>query len=173
MKRLLIFGLLIFWCELSFGQDSLRTDWFERYWTKPRIVPKIGAGLQENAFVEIGVAYHNIYIHPLSLVSSSPYFTVDGIIDDDVFIIGPKVGYEFTAGLFGIATDLTYYTDFSDYTFMVTPKIGLSLLGSVNLFYGYNIPLSPEEFKSISRNRFSLTFNLNKDYLNIKEAPRK
>lgn len=153
--------------------DSVAADYFDRYWTRSRLVPKAGIGLQESAYVEVGVAWHKIYVHPLSLASASPYLTVDLIINDDFVIAGPKLGYEFTAGLLGIAADVTYYTDFSEYSLMATPKIGLSLLGFASIMYGYNVPLSDQEFKSISRNRVSLTFNLNRDYLNLKEAPRR
>jgi hypothetical protein len=117
--------------------------------------------------------YHKIYVHPLTLASAGPYFTIDGLIKDREPIFGPKIGYEVTAGLFGLAADLTYYTDFDKESVMVTPKAGLSLLGFANLFYGYNIPLSDYNFALISRNRFSLVFNINRDYFNIRSANKK
>ncbi|NJM26027.1 MAG: hypothetical protein HC859_11600 [Bacteroidia bacterium] len=153
--------------------DSIVAKNTERYWTRKRVVPRAGLALQETASVEVGLAYHSIYVHPLSLASAGPYITFEGIIRDDFVIVGPKAGYEFTAGLVGIAADVTWYTDFSEYSLMATPKAGLSLLGFASLMYGYNIPLNDNEFKSISRNRISLVFNLNRDYLNLKEAPRR
>ena len=80
---------------------------FERYWTKPRIVPKIGVGTMDRAFVELGVQWHHIYKTPLTLVSKGPYCTVDVFIDNSNFLLGPKLGYEMTAGLFGVALDMT------------------------------------------------------------------
>ena len=154
-------------------QDTTNFKPFERYWTKPRIVPKIGAGAQEIAFAEIGIHLHQIYVHPLTLASAGPYFTTDILIKDKDPIIGPKLGYEVTAGLFGFAADFTYYTDFDRESVMFTPKAGLSILGFANLFYGYNIVLSDDEFSHISRNRFSLVFNLNKDYFNLRSANKK
>ena len=75
--------------------------------------------------------------------------------------------------------DVTYFID-ENYeegkdrqAWVTTPKIGVSVLGFADLFYGYEIPLSEERISSLSRNRFSLVFNLNRDYLNLKEAPRK
>ena len=56
---------------------------FERYWTKPRIVPKIGVGTMDRAFIELGVQWHDIYKHPLTLISKGPYCTVDVFIDDE------------------------------------------------------------------------------------------
>lgn len=153
--------------------DTVNVKPFERYWTKPRLVPKLGFGAQEVAFVEVGVQWHKIYVHPLSLASAGPYLTIDGLIKDDEPIIGPKIGYEITAGLIGLAADVTYYTDFEKESLMFTPRAGLSLMGFANLFYGYNIPLSDEQFGIISRNRFSLVFNINKDYFSLRSAGKR
>jgi hypothetical protein len=153
--------------------DTVNIKPFERYWTKPRIVPRIGGGVQESAFVEVGVAWHKIYVHPLALASTSPYFSIDGIVKDGDPIIGPKIGYELTAGLIGLAADVTYYTDFEKKSLVLTPKAGLSLLGFANLFYGYNIPLSDHTFGIIDRNRFSIVFNINRDYFNLKSAEKR
>ncbi len=160
--------------------DTTRTGFLPTYWTKPRIVPKVGGSIQERALLEVGVQWHNIYRHPLSLASKGPYATVDLLLDDQNFLIGPKLGYEFTAGVFGLAFDVTYFYD-KDYdkeghdrrAFVATPKGGLTLLGFLDFFYGYQIPLSEERITSLSRHRFSVVFNLNRDYFNIKNAPRK
>ena len=42
--------------------DTLNIRPFERYWTEPRLVPKIGFGMQEAAFAEVGIQWHKIYI---------------------------------------------------------------------------------------------------------------
>ena len=153
--------------------DTLNIRPFERYWTQPRLVPKVGFGMQEAAFAEVGIQWHKIYIHPLSLASAGPYLTVDGLVIDENLIIGPKIGYEITAGLIGVAADVTYYSDFERSAWMFTPRAGVSVLGFVNLFYGRNINISDFQFKGIDKNRFSLVFNLNRDYFNLKEARKK
>lgn len=160
-------------CFAASAQDSVNIKPFERYWTKPRWVPKVGLGVQETAFVEAGVQLHKIYIHPLSLASAGPYLTIDGLILEETLIIGPKLGYEVTAGLFGVAADVTYYSDFGREALVFTPRAGISILGFVNLFYGRNIPLSEFQFEGIDKNRFSLVFNLNRDYFNLRNAPKK
>ena len=167
------FLLSVFASITLISQDTANIKPFERYWTQGRFVPKIGVGAQEIAFFEAGIQYHQIYVHPLSLASAGPYFTIDGLIKDRKPIIGPKLGYEFTAGLIGLATDVTYYTDFDRKSVMLTPKAGLTILGFANLFYGYNIVLSKYRFALISRNRFSLVFNLNKDYFSVRSAKKK
>lgn len=150
--------------------DTVNIRPFERYWTKPRLVPKIGLGIQKTAFVEAGVQLHKIYIHPLSLASAGPYLTVDGLLSGETLILGPKLGYEITAGLIGVAADVTYYSDFERHTWVFTPRAGVSVLGFVNLFYGRNIGLSDFIFDAVDLNRFSLVFNLNRDYFNLKAA---
>ena len=84
---------------------------FERYWTKARIIPKVGVGTMDRAFVELGVQWHDIYKTPLTLVSKGPYCTVDVFIDNSNILLGPKLGYEVTAGLLGVALDMTYFID--------------------------------------------------------------
>ena len=113
-------------------------------------------------------------------MSKGPYCTVDIFIDNSNFLIGPKLGYEFTAGIFGGSIDATYFIDQNygaegkDRTaWVTTPKIGISILGFADLFYGYEIPLSSERISTISRNRFSLVFNINRDYFDLKGAPQK
>ena len=155
-----------------YGQDTVNIKPFERYWTKPRLVHKGGVGLQETAFVEVGVQWHKIYIHPLSLASAGPYLTVDGMLRDDELIVGPKFGYEITAGLVGVAADFTWYSDFDRGAWVFTPRAGLTIMGFVNLFYGRNLFLSDFPFDGIDRNRFSLVFNLNRDYFNLRNAPK-
>ena len=156
-----------------YGQDTVNIKPFERYWTKPRLIPKVGIGIQETAFVEAGIQLHKIYIHPLSLASAGPYLTIDGMIKDDKVILGPKLGYEITAGLVGLAVDFTYYSDFDREALVFTPRAGVSIMGFVNLFYGRNVALSDYQFDSIDKNRFSLVFNLNRDYFNLRNAPKK
>lgn len=175
--RAIIAPIVLAWLfsTAAHGQqaDTLNTKPFERYWTKPRLVPKIGLGIQETAFVEAGVAWQQIYIHPLSLASAGPYLTIDGMIRDDNVIIGPKLGYEVTAGLIGVAADFTCYSDFDRSAFVFTPRAGISIMGFVDLFYGRNIALSDFQFGFVDKNRFSLVFNLNRDYFNLKEAPKR
>ena len=154
--------------------DSASAKPFERYWTRSRIVPKLGAGVQGNPFAEIGFQFHKIYVHPfLVTASAGPYMTCDLVFLHNSVIVGPKIGYEFTAGLFGLAADVTYYSDFERESLLFTPKVGISLLGFANLFYGRSFTLSDDSFESISVSRFSLIFNINKDYFDLHAARRK
>ncbi len=152
---------------------SRRTTPFDRYWTHPRFVPKgwlvPRIVLSSKAVFNIA-AFINIRLH----YSQGPYCTVDVFVDNSNLLLGPKLGYEFTAGLFGAAADFTYFID-RNYdsegnnrnAVVFTPKVGISILGFANLFYGYQVPLSNERIGTITRNRFSLVFNLNKAIASI------
>jgi hypothetical protein len=180
VRKALILGCFLSPFLCCAQNDSTKTRVFETYWTRERLVPKVGVAAQDRAFVEVGIYWQNIYRHPLSLASKGPYATVDLMIDQKNLLIGPKVGYEFTAGVFGAAFDVTYFYD-KDYnsegldrrSIVGTPKAGLTLLGFLDVFYGYQIPFSETEITTLSRHRFSVSFNLNKDYFDVKSAPRK
>ncbi|MEP6737531.1 MAG: hypothetical protein ABJA70_18550 [Chryseolinea sp.] len=174
--------LLLMVSHSIFGQarDSVTHTPFEQYWTNYRLIPKLGGGSMDRAFIEAGVQYQSIYKHPLTLITHGPYSTVDVFINSNNLLLAPKVGYEFTAGLIGLAADVSYFIDHNyDHeggnrgAVMITPKGGISILGFANLFYGYSIPVSKETISSITRNRFSLVFNINRDYFDLKEAPRR
>jgi hypothetical protein len=177
----LVFSLASFQFLCAQQNDTVyQNKVFKPFWTKQRFIPKIGVGVQDRGFLEVGVQWHNIYWHPLSLASKGPYMTVDLFIDDNNMLYGPKLGYEFTAGVIGAAFDVTYFIDknfdgekSNRRAFVGTPKIGLTILGFLDLYYGYQIPFSEEQIDSIHRNRFSITFNLNRDYFHLKSARRR
>jgi hypothetical protein len=154
-------------------KDTVTTIPFSMRWTKPRFVPRLGIAVQETGSVELGVARQKIFIHPLSLASMASYVSAEAMIRDDNFVFGPKAGYEFTIGLIGVAADMTYYTDTHKNSLVFTPKGGLTIFGFVSLYYGRNITVSNDYFDYISKNRFSITFHINRDYFDLKEAPRK
>lgn len=165
--------LLASWAAHAQVADTVSRKPFERYWTHSRLAPKLGVGVQESAFLEIGVAFQRIYVHPLTLASAGPYFTVDAVVlGDNNFVIGPKLGYGVSVGLLGFAADMTYYTNMERESLIVTPKAGISLLGFADLFYGHNFSISNKEFSDISVNRFSLVFTLNRDYFDLHDARR-
>lgn len=163
----------ISWGYAQTVYDTIQKKPFERYWTKARLAPKFGVGIQGSAFAEVGLQLHKIYVHPFTLASAGPYITCDVVILNGSVIIGPKAGYEVTAGLFGFAADIGYYSDFDRESMLVTPKAGISLLGFADLFYGRSFNISEDTFHSISPNRFSLVINFNRDYFDLRAARRK
>ncbi len=77
----------------------------------------------------------------------------------DSFIVGPKIGYEFSLLILGGGISMVDYTDFKTQDIRLVPEVGISLLGRANLFYGFNIHLNENRFQEISRNRVTLSVN--------------
>jgi hypothetical protein len=167
------FFAFLAWSANAQVADSVTTGPFQRYWTRSRVIPRFGGGYQGNGFVEAGFAFHKIYVHPLTLASAGPYLTCDVVFTDDEIIAGPKVGYQVTAGLIGFGADVAYYSDFENESLLFTPKLGVTLLGFADLFYGRSFTVSRDAFSAISVSRFSLIINLNPDYFALRDARRK
>ena len=137
-----IFGYILMSTIPAYSQvaDSTKSITAETFfWTRERFVPKVGVSFQERTFVEIGVYWHNIYHHPLSLASKGPYASVDLMIDEKNLLVGPKLGYEFTAGIFGTALDVTYFFD-KDYNAEGQDRRALHCSGSWTFFTGTRFP---------------------------------
>jgi hypothetical protein len=164
---MVVFFLLLTTLLYAQHDDTIRTKPYDRYWTKDRLV-----------FAELGIHWQTIYKNPLISASRGPYTTIDLLFERDRFLLAPKIGYEMTFGVIATAVDVSHLIDVSqnrdrDRAWAFTPKIGATILGFATIYYGYQIPISENEIEGLNRNRFSLVFNLNRDYLNLKEAPRK
>lgn len=170
---IVIFLAFVAWSANAQVADTVKNGPFERYWTRARVIPRFGGGFQGNGFIEAGFAFHKIYVHPLALASAGPYLTCDVVFTDDDIIVGPKAGYQVTAGLIGFGADVAYYSDFENESLLFTPKVGVTLLGFADLFYGRSFTVSRDAFSAISVSRFSLIINLNPDYFDLHDARRK
>ena len=75
--------------------------------------------------------------------------------------VAPKISYQCDLALIGIRISLIDYTNhiYNDYKF--TPELGITLFGYLDLFYGYNIPLTKDKIENIGTNRITMTINLN------------
>jgi hypothetical protein len=100
--------------------------------------------------------YHSaeIGIEWLHLMGTScdPYGTMGLSIGNDFLfdkkiIYGPKLSAEAHFMIFGTRINATYYTaDFHSGSFKIRPEVGLTLLGYINLFYGYTFNVSSPAF---------------------------
>lgn len=79
------------------------------------------------------------------------------------FILAPKLSFDFGIGdfmSFGGGMDVSLPTDFSRSTWMLTPKIGVSLSSIIRLYYGYNMFQKENSFPVLGKHRVSLEVNL-------------
>jgi hypothetical protein len=98
--------------------------------------------------------YSSIEVNRSQAESEKPYF------------YGIKIGYETSWSLGMLAIEPKYLTDFSTGKLILTLKAGVSIIGTVNLLYGYNIGRNLEDFKRIGTHQISIVTNLNRRLIN-------
>lgn len=180
-KHLNIICILVLISGMASAQvDSLQNQPASNYWTKPRWAPRIGTGAQDRAFFEVGVIRQSLYKGTFLRASKGFYLTTDIFVDQANIILAPRTGMEVTTGALVLATDVAWMIDYNynkesglRNAWIITPRVGLNLLGFANVYYGWTIPISKIEIRSLTRNRIGIVFNLNKDCFNIRSAPRR
>jgi hypothetical protein len=124
-------------------------------------------GYLGRAWKEIGIGYGYVpagqggtYIPGLIL---SPTLGVEfnhSLKGEERSIIAPKFSFEAHYVLFGARLNVIDYQTQGQHDWRFRPEAGLSLLGIVNVFYGYNIPLSENRFAEVQPHKISLALNL-------------
>lgn len=167
MKSILI---VLFLCiaSISFSQKKNTT---KKLGTQLAI--RVGTGIDKTFYTEYGLS---LYEHPdlnrsPDSVGSWHYAVYSTFVnrlkkDENRPVYGLKFGAECSNLLLAEAIELTTYWNNpnSKTDIIITPKFGLSFLGWINLFYGYNLYVQTKEkpFKNIiGRHQFSVSSNLN------------
>ena len=75
-------------------------------------------------------------------------------------VIAPKITAQISPMLFTLKLSEINYLQGGSADIRLLPEIGLSLIGLVNVCYGYNIHLFGNKFEDISNHRMALTFCL-------------
>jgi hypothetical protein len=123
-------------------------------------------GWNKSWFTSLGASYvfSNVNSHsPFSLVS---YIAAEA----DLPTYGArntfyayKGGFEFAGMLFGLGVEFRNNTDFAGNNHLIfTPRIGLSIFGHLNFYYGYNVFRDANNIFGIGHNQWSLNVNLNR-----------
>lgn len=116
----------------------------------------LGTAFAKNSFIgEVGVIYG--FTNPIGIMGLK--IGSEFLLNTN-FCMGPKIGAEIDIALLSTRLSLINYTNFKAYEPKITPEIGFSILGYVNITYGYNIPLTPKRIKHIPTHRLSITVNL-------------
>lgn len=123
---------------------------------------RLGLSYQEKVGIDVGLISFNrfndrslITYYDVSLGAES-YFVKP-------FVIAPKLSFDFGMGdsiMFGGGTDISFPTDFSKSTWMLTPKIGINIGSIIRLYYGYNLFAKNNVFPDIGKHRVSLEINM-------------
>lgn len=151
----------------SYGQgdkaDTLRRIEGYKQWTKERTSLRIGLGTQGSFYSEIGISRLKYIYNDLGYGATNKYVSTEWTPNRNVW--GFKGGYEMNLRVLAIGIEGKYQTDFGKSDFVITPKIGLGVIGMLNLFYGYNISTHGRPFDNVAPNQFSLNVNLNRQFL--------
>ncbi len=172
MRKLLILilGFLIPLIARSQTADSTRFSFREF-----KIAPRVGISYQKNLFTELGVSFNEYSVgfskngkySNFGMGLFGGYISSEILIRTDKTIIGPKIGFEFAGvgatagGAYGV--EFTYFSDFDNRSFAVTPKAGIPL-GIFEIYYGYSFFSNKDLKNYIGNHRFSISMNINRLY---------
>jgi hypothetical protein len=123
----------------------------------------VGLSLQKHLFGEISLCYGSGNLVGGSCGSTDVFFPKIGsefTFDNKNLIIGPKLSFEYADEILGTRINIINYTNFKTQDWRVTPEIGISISAIIDIYYGYNIPLTSDRIIGVSGNRVSLTVNL-------------
>lgn len=164
MLRIITIFLLNAISLICIGQHDSTSKRSSLYWT-----PRIGIGIQKSPYIELGVS--RLHIPPDKMFASDCIYSsieVNRSQAENVrpYFYGIKIGYETSWSLGMLAIEPKYLTDFSTGKLILSLKAGVSLIGAVNLLYGYNIGKNLEDFKRIGTHQISIIANLNRHLIN-------
>lgn len=133
-------------------------------------------GWNKSWFTSLGASYFfcNVNSHaPLSLVIyTSAEANLAGYRSPATFY-AYKAGFEFGGMLVAMGAELRNNTDFAGKNHLVfTPKIGLTLFGQSNLFYGYNVFNNANNIFGIGYSQLSFNMNINRKILKEPLVPK-
>lgn len=163
MKDIILFIFIFLNYQLLFGQqetikegkhhkDSINCPrhgvyhpikWF---WDRTIII-KTGYTYSRYHSGEIGIGYLKLIGDSHDPYGSKSITIGNEFIFDKKIIYGPKVTAEASYMIFGTRLNATYNTlDFNYGSLKIRPEIGLTLLGFLNVFYGYTFNVTNRDF---------------------------
>lgn len=134
-------------------------------------------GWNRSWFLSLGASYvySNINSHsPICWVAYAAAEANLATYNSNTPFYAYKAGFETSGLLFGLGAEVRNNTDFAGKDHVIfTPKIGLSVFGYYNLYYGYNIFRSADNLFGIGHSQLSLSVNLNRRLLHEAAVPSK
>ena len=156
MNKIILTLLIVAIPALSaIGQDMSEDN-------KPKLILSPGISYQGQFFGEINLMYSKFAIEHSGNAIWGPRIGIEANFNHDKFIYAPKVGYEFSGMLIALRGNAVGYIDDKKLDLRLLPEAGISLLGAVNLTYGYNLPILSFKSTEVARHRITLTANVNR-----------
>lgn len=182
MKYIFILIILVITSETVFSQDSLKK---EKDTYNPFTLNLDAAYNYQNCSgIEFGINTM-VYSHTLHICMDDykqlMEFGVHASCEYNFIhsgnVFGPKIGVGMNHMLrkgFGYSCrlNLTDYDPGRTNDFRFSPQLGLTILGMVNIYYGYNFPLRKNNIPEIGYNKITVNFNIGykRAIINIIEA---
>ncbi len=152
-KNLKYIAILLLCSYSSITKAQEQTGWFNR----------LDIGLERSFFTDIGI--YNVFWDFKPHKDLSKGLILGGgteIVINKETLVAPKItaSYIYGYGLrLSLRTDASLYTNFNQFQPMLTPKIGIGILG-LSVFYGRNIPLNNHaSFQGISSNQLAISIS--------------
>lgn len=139
------------------------------YWNAPYCFGlRTAVGYSTSFYAELGLSYHKAntdVVKPAAMCfyTSAEWFpTILPVKEVNVYAF--KAGFELTGHLQVGAIEIKYQSDFLNrHDFVITPKLGLGLFGSINILYGYNFSTNKYPFnEETGKHQISLVFNIDR-----------
>jgi hypothetical protein len=159
-----ILCVLLFLKLSSFGQKKSTINDIERYEYEPHLYFSFGLSVQKQLVGDVGVIYgkgmteHSGIVVGMKGIKLASEFN----FNRDKFFIAPKISAEIHIVFVGLRFSVIDYTNYTYHDVKITPEIGVTGLGYVSLFYGYNFSMNNSRLDYVAKHRLSLTFNINK-----------
>lgn len=145
---------------MSANTDSTQETTMSKY--TPAL--RIGAGIAPKFYVDAGIALHRFRSNPPNSISHNIYASVEAtgtMYGDRGFLLAaPKVGYQFQAMFYAIGVETKYLSDGKNKDVVIALKAGFSIIGTIDLMYGYQASFNNYPFPEVGAHQFSLTFTL-------------
>lgn len=130
---------------------------------------RIGAGLTPRLYFETGVALHKFRSNPPNSISHNIYSAVEATStmygDRGFLLLAPKIGYQLHLIFYAVGIETKYLSDGKNKDVVVALKAGLSILGMIDLMYGYQASFKDYPFPNIAAHQFGISFTLYKNAL--------
>ncbi len=154
--------IFAFWCS---NAQSGEPETYKK--TYNDIIFSPGLIVQHETFLEFNVLIGDVTVRASDKI---PVVGVDGfrigvetnLRDGHNHTIAPKVGYEFAYTVFALRLSAVNYFQNGNSEFRMLPEVGISVLGWLNLTYGYGIPFNNGHLNNVSNHRVGLSFNLDR-----------
>jgi hypothetical protein len=160
MVRLSALLPCFFLCTLSFAQSNKAQP-------KKRLILSPGISYQKNMFAELNA----MLIDEAATrggpceggLAAGPRIGMEMNFVASNRIVAPKLGYELSGQLICVRANAVYYISKTNKDLRLLPELGFSLMGTVNLCYGYGFSVLKDKIKEVSHSRITLTVNLSKN----------